>query len=187
MNNNKKPKVLLHICCAPDSTASFERLKAKYVVIGFFHNPNIHPEKEYQKRLKEAQKVAGIMGFELLTPPYCPEEWQREVKGCEHEPERGRRCELCFRFNLRAAACKAQELGISYFTSTLSISPHKDSDLILSIGDGVAKEFEVQFLRENFKKKEGFKRSLEIAKELDLYRQNYCGCLYSQKDKDLET
>lgn len=181
-----KPKILLHICCAPDSTASFERLKSKYQVIGFFHNPNIYPEAEYIKRLQEAQDVANEMGFELIVPPYLPKEWLQEVKGFECEPEKGKRCEICYRFNLRATARKAQELDMPFFTTTLSISPHKNSDLIFSIGDEAATEFGVEFLHENFKKNDGFKRSLEIAKELNLYRQNYCGCIYSQKVKDSE-
>jgi predicted adenine nucleotide alpha hydrolase (AANH) superfamily ATPase len=187
VENEKKTTILLHICCAPDATASFERLHPDYNVVGFFHNPNIHPEQEYKKRLREAQTVAERMGFDLILPPYKPEEWLREVKGLEAEPEKGKRCEACFRFNLRATAQKAAELGIPYFTTTLSISPHKNSEVIFSIAKEAAEEFEVEFLQENFKKKDGFKRSLDLARELDLYRQNYCGCRFSQRDAGTDT
>lgn len=181
-----KPKILLHICCAPDATASFERLRSEYNVVGFFHNPNIHPEQEYKKRMRSAQKVADRMGFELVIPPYRPEEWLQEVKGLEAEPEKGKRCEICYRFNLHATALKASELRIPYFTTTLSISPHKNSELIFSIAKEAAMGLEVEFLQENFKKKDGFKRSLELAGELELYRQNYCGCRFSKRDPALE-
>ena len=102
-----KPQVLLHICCAPDSTAVFERLAPEYEVIGYLHNPNIHPEKEFHRRLREAQEVAQRKGFNILAEPYQPEAWLNAIKGWEDEPENGRRCEICFRFNLRAAAQKA--------------------------------------------------------------------------------
>ncbi len=179
MNWKKKPGVLLHVCCAPDSTAVFERLSPDFEVFGFFHNPNIDPANEYHKRLAEARKVAQELGFPLIVPAFDPESWRRAVEGLEDEPEGGDRCAVCFRVNLRATARKAQELGIPFFTTTLTISPHKDSERILRIGREAGLEFGVSFLGENFKKRDGFKRSLELSRDLGLYRQGYCGCRFS--------
>jgi predicted adenine nucleotide alpha hydrolase (AANH) superfamily ATPase len=175
----ENPKILLHICCAPDSTAVFERLAPDFDVTGFFHNPNIHPRSEYLKRLSNAETAARSLGFPLIVAEYDPEGWGRRVQGLEGEPERGKRCEVCFRMNLRATARKAQGLGFPFFTTTLSLSPHKDFQRILEIGRDAADEFGVPFIGANFKKQDGFRRSLEISRELDLYRQNYCGCRYS--------
>jgi predicted adenine nucleotide alpha hydrolase (AANH) superfamily ATPase len=172
-------KVLLHICCAPDSTAAFERLIPEYEVIGYFHNPNIHPQKEYEKRRQEAQRVATKMGFTLIVPPYSPKDWLDAVIGLEKEPEGGERCAVCFRYNLKATAEKAKELGIPYFTSTLTISPHKQSQEIISIGKSVEEGVGVKFLDIDFKKQDGFKRSLKFSREMNLYRQKYCGCRFS--------
>jgi hypothetical protein len=184
MKGMKKPGVLLHICCAPDSTAVFERLSHGFEVHGFFHNPNIHPAGEYQKRLAEARKVAREMGFPLLVPAFDPEAWDLAVRGLEEEPEGGDRCLVCFRVNLRATARMAREMGIPFFTTTLTISPHKDSERILGIGRDAGAEFGVGFLGENFKKRDGFKRSLELSRNLALYRQEYCGCRFSQRKDD---
>jgi len=173
------PRLLLHICCAPDSTAVFERLAAEYEVMGFFHNANIFPPEEYTHRAQEAEKVGRVMGFVLEPAPYLPEVWNQAVAGLEHEPERGARCAVCFRHNLMAAAAKAKEVGIPVFATTLTISPHKSSALIFEIGRAAAAAHGVQFLERDFKKKDGFKRSLELSKQLNLYRQNYCGCKYS--------
>jgi len=174
-------KILLHICCAPDSTAVYERLKTEYEVVGYFFNPNIHPAAEYNKRWAETKRVAEELGFKLYSSDYSPETWEQAVKGLENEPEKGKRCRECFRFNLSAAAEKARSLDIPIFTTTLTISPHKDSRLIFSLGRAAGLEFGVDFLMVDFKKKDGFKRSLELSKNLRLYRQNYCGCRYSQK------
>lgn len=179
----KKPLILLHICCAPDATAVFERLREKYSVVGYFHNPNIHPEEEYRKRLKEAKYVAKTMNFPLEIPPYNPQKWFAAVKGLEQEPERGKRCQACFRFNLRATAKKAQEKGIPYFSTTLTISPHKKTADIFEAGKEASSEFELEFLAFDFKKKDGFKRSLIISREMNLYRQNYCGCCFSLREQ----
>jgi len=177
--DNSKPKVLLHICCAPDSTAVFERLKPDYEVIGFFHNPNIFPEAEYKKRLEEAEYVARKLKFKIVVPGYAPQEWENIVKGLEAEPEKGKRCDVCFRFNLQATAKKAKSMGIPFFTTTLTISPHKKTDMIFKAGREGAIKYGQKFLELDFKKKDGFKRSLELSREMKLYRQNYCGCRYS--------
>jgi predicted adenine nucleotide alpha hydrolase (AANH) superfamily ATPase len=177
------PKVLLHICCAPDATAVFERLAPEHEVLGFFHGPNIHPPEEYVLRLDNARRVAEALGFRLLLAPYSPEAWDQDVRGLEQEPERGRRCEACFQHNLRATAAKARELGIPAFTTTLTISPHKDAAKIFAAGRAAGAEYGVEFLELDFKKRDGFKRSLELSRELGLYRQAYCGCRYSLNRK----
>jgi len=179
-----KPKVLLHICCAPDSTAVFERLKEQYHVIGYFHNSNIQPEAEYERRLADAKKVAKLMNFSLIIPPYLPEEWLAYVRGFEAEPEKGKRCILCYQYNLNATAAKAKALGIPDFTTTLSISPHKVTKAIMEAGEAAGEKYQVNFLAMDFKKKDGFKRSLELSQQLDLYRQNYCGCKFSLRKND---
>lgn len=179
----EKPAILLHICCAPDATSVFERLKEKYTVTGFFHNPNIHPEEEYRKRLKDAEFVAETMNFPLEIPPYYPQKWLEAVKGLEQQPERGERCRICFKFNLRATAKKALQSGIPYFTTTLTLSPHKKTADIFEAGKVAAAEFGPEFAAIDFKKKDGFKRSLIISREMNLYRQNYCGCCFSQRDR----
>lgn len=174
-----KERVLLHICCAPDATAVFERLSPEYEVVGFFHNPNIYPVSEYRKRLAEAEKAAAALGFFLIAPEYEPKEWLQAVQGLENEPERGLRCAACFTYNLQAAAAKAKELDFPLFTTTLTISPHKVSAMIMLAGQTAAQTCGVKFLELDFKKQGGFKRSLQISNDLELYRQNYCGCRFS--------
>ncbi|MEW6516510.1 MAG: epoxyqueuosine reductase QueH [candidate division FCPU426 bacterium] len=176
-----KSKVLLHICCAPDATATVERLRAEYDVLGYFQNDNIHPPEEFSRRLDNAERVAVALGFPLVPAGYHPEAWQTAVAGWEDEPERGRRCEACFRHNLAATAAKARELNIPAFATTLTISPHKDAALIFRLGRELARQQGVRFLEMDFKKQDGFKRSLEWSRQLGLYRQNYCGCRYSSR------
>ena len=175
----EKPKLLLHICCGPDATAVYERLDSDYEVYGFFHNPNIHPENEYVRRKNAAERVSREMENPLLIPHYNPDIWLDEVKGLEKEPEKGKRCFICFQQNLRATAQRARSLGFQFFTTTLTISPHKNSEQILTLGKSIAQEFGLKFLAQDFKKQDGFKRSLKISLDMNLYRQNYCGCRFS--------
>ena len=184
INPIMKPCVLLHICCAPDSTATFEQLAPDYEVVGFFHNDNLFPPEEYALRLANAEKAAAALGFTLEPCDYQPAAWDEAVRGLESEPEKGRRCAACFRYNLTAAALRAQALGIPHFTTTLTISPHKSSALIFEIGNEIGRTTGVEFLEIDFKKKGGFQRSLEMTRELGLYRQNYCGCKYSLRSAD---
>jgi predicted adenine nucleotide alpha hydrolase (AANH) superfamily ATPase len=176
---NVRPRLLLHICCAPDSTAVFERLNADYQVTGYFNNNNLFPPEEYTKRRYEAERVAMNMGFLLEQSPYLPERWERDVQGFESAPEGGDRCYRCFKHNLMATARKACELYYPFFTTTLTISPHKESKRVFEAGREASQAFGVQFLEIDFKKKDGFKRSLELSKQMELYRQNYCGCKFS--------
>ncbi|MBN2380892.1 epoxyqueuosine reductase QueH [candidate division WOR-3 bacterium] len=174
-----KPGILLHICCAPDATSVFERLNARFRVIGFFYNPQIEPYDEYERRLAETHKVAKAMGFELVCGEYDLDRWIQAVKGLETEPEKGKRCEVCYAFRLEETARLAREKGFEYFTTTLSVSPHKSFEWLKDMGEAMSRKYDVSFLAEDFKKQDGFKRSLELSEELNLYRQDYCGCLQS--------
>jgi epoxyqueuosine reductase len=170
-------KVLLHICCGICSSWAIEKLKKNGLeVTGFFFNPNIHPENEYRKRLSTARKVAEFHQIGFLEGQYLPEKWRHLVKGLEKEPEGGKRCGICFKFRLEETYRMARELKIEQFTTTLTISPHKDFALISSIGKAISPE---GFLAYNFKKEEGFKKSIEFCRQHALYRQDYCGCVFS--------
>jgi predicted adenine nucleotide alpha hydrolase (AANH) superfamily ATPase len=169
-------KVLLHTCCAPCASASIERLKSlNYDVALFFANSNIDTEEEYNKRLAEVQKLAQHDNVELIALPYDHNEWLENVaKNLENEPEKGNRCNKCFRYNLKKAEIYAKNNKFDKFSTSLTISPHKISENIFAANDSE------MFLKENFKKHDGFKRSLQRSTELKLYRQNYCGCEFSK-------
>ena len=170
-------KILLHCCCAPCSTASIERLLADgYDIVLFYSNSNIYPKEEFDKRFSYMQKLAEIYSLELIADEYDHDAWSAAVKGLENEPERGRRCAACFAYNLARAEAKAKELGIEEFTTTLTVSPHKISQMIFDAAKDMA-----GYVPYNFKKQEGFKRSLELSEKYGLYRQNYCGCEYSMR------
>ncbi len=176
-----KKNILLHICCGVCSGWAIEKLQNEgYCVTGFFFNPNIQPEEEYEKRLFSARKAAEFRQVEFLTGEYAPDKWLQHIQGLENEPEGGQRCEACFRFRLEEAWRKAQELKISCFTTTLTISPHKNFELIRRIGKTLSPE---GFCAYNFKKEDGFKKSQNFSREHDLYRQNYCGCAFSRQQR----
>jgi len=171
-------KILLHICCAVCASFCVETLrKAGHTVGGYFYNPNIHPESEYSKRLEQARKLSGEQEFPLLIGEYHPEAWHNQIKGLEGEREGGRRCDACFALRLSQTKEVAKENDFDFFTTTLTVSPHKNSKKINAIGDSVGDEL---FLVSNFKKQDGAKRAQELAKEHNLYRQHYCGCIYSK-------
>lgn len=154
-----------------------ERLKEEgFDAIGFFYNPNIHPQAEYEKRLKVTRKVSEILGFELLEGDYDKERWFDLTKEFKEDREGEERCQICFKMRLSQTQRKSKELNISYFITTLTISPHKDSQLINNIGKNLDR---FSFLERDFKEKDGFKRAIEFSKTHGLYRQNYCGCVYS--------
>lgn len=180
-----KDTVLLHICCAPCATSVVETLKNdNYEVIGYFYNPNIHPETEYNLRLKELEKLADNMALQTIIGVYTPQIWLEQIKGLEDAQEGGDRCKVCYKLRLEHTAKIALEKGYQYFTTTLSVSPHKPADIINSIGQEVGERYGIKFLSYDFKKKDGFKISLRLTKKYNLYRQSYCGCIYSmQKDK----
>jgi hypothetical protein len=171
-------KILLHICCGVCASSAVAKLREKnFDVVGFFYNPNIHPEEEYLKRLDVAREVARILDFELISGTYDKEVWLEKTKSLEGEPEGGRRCSACFKMRLEEAQKKAKEMGIKKFTTTLSASPHKDVGVINEIGRSISPS---EFLVSDFKKQNGFKLAMEFAKRYNLYRQNYCGCIYSR-------
>ena len=167
-------KILLHVCCAPCSTHAIEMLMRDYEVVLFFSDSNIWPREEYERRLGEARRIAKAYNLELVEDSYDNEAWMEWIKGLESEPERGKRCPKCFEFNLKKAAEYAKSHGFDYFTTTLTISPHKDSKIIFGIGKALG-----NFLEIDFKKQDGFKHSLELSKKHELYRQDYCGCKFS--------
>ncbi len=172
-------KIVLHICCGVCAAGVVERLTREgHEVRGYFYNPNIHPREEYNRRLEVAQKVAQEFNFPLVVPPYLPQEWHQETVSLEGEPEGGKRCEVCFRLRLKQTFDYMKERGGDAFTTTLTVSPQKSAGMVNQVGGELGGE---RFLVRDFKKKEGFKRSMELAKKWALYRQHYCGCIYSQK------
>ena len=177
---NKKKRLLLHICCAPDASVGFERLAPDWETNGFFLNSNIHPPDEYAKRLRALETLAGEMGFSFDEGPYEPEIWFQNVQGMEKEPEKGLRCEICIRERLRDTARRARTQGFDAFAAVLTVSPHKDSVLVNRLGTEAGKEFDIEYIPTDLKKQEGFKRSVELTKQYGIYRQDYCGCEYSR-------
>lgn len=174
-------KLLLHICCAPDATVVVERLRTKYMITGFFYNPNIQPFQEQQQRLREVERLAVSMDFPLLSGHYDWDRWFSLVEGFEKQPEGGKRCRICYQMRLEETARQANQNGFDLFATVLSVSPHKNAGLISDLGRAIAETYHLGFLEENFKKKDGFKRSLELSKLFHLYRQNYCGCVFSRR------
>lgn len=178
-------QILMHICCAPDATVPVLRLRAKaYEPVGFFYDPNIHPKAEYELRLEQARKLAAIDHFELIEGAYEPERWLAATREFRDEPEGGLRCPRCFGVLLDVAARKAADLGISVFTTTLLISPHKDVRVLEQVGREKGALYGVEFLPEPFRKKDGFRESVSLSKQYSLYRQNYCGCIYSRVESE---
>ncbi len=170
-------KVALHICCAVCAAGAAERLLQEgYQVHGFFYNPNIYPTEEYKRRLENALKVAHELSFPLTEGLYTPEDWARAVASLENEPEGGKRCPICFKVRLDKTFEFMQKSGCDSFTTTLTMGSNKSGELIGKLGQEIGGD---QFLKKDFKKKEGFKRAGELARQWGLYRQHYCGCIYS--------
>jgi len=177
----QKPKLLLHLCCAPCSSYVIDLLSAHFELTLYFYDPNIHPKEEYLKRRDEARVHAEKEDILFIEGPYDVERWHEVTKGHEKDPEKGDRCTLCYDMRLREAARFALESGCEYFTSVLSVSPHKDAKKINHIGFSLSGEMDIHYLPADFKKKEGFKKSMENAREKGFYRQDYCGCVYSRR------
>lgn len=177
-------KLLLHSCCAPCSTHVIEVLKSQYDVTILFYNPNIFPAEEYEKRLAEQRRYGEIAGVSILTENYDENEFLDYVQGLESEKEGGKRCDKCFELRLRKTARLCKEKGFDLFSTTLTVSPHKNSYTINAIGKKIADEEGVVFLEESFKKKDGYLDSLRLSKKYELYRQNYCGCRFSIRRDD---
>ena len=175
----KKPKLLLHACCAPCATSVIERLKRKYELEVFFYNPNIHPKSEYLLRLDEIKRLCKYHGIGLTVGSYEVERWFKITKVYKDELEGGKRCTLCYALRLNETAKEAKRRGFDFFTTTLSVSPLKDYNRIKRIGEKIALKFGLEFEDSDFKKRNGFKRSVELSKMFGFYRQEYCGCVYS--------
>ncbi len=178
-----KPRLLLHSCCGPCSSYCIEALIKYFDITVLWHNPNIQPKSEYDLRLTNQIKL--IKEFEkqgkltLIEIPYDEQEFFSNIKGLEQEKEGGKRCTECFKLRLTQSAKIAKEQNFDYFTTTLTVSPHKNAPLINEIGFNLAEKYGVKFLPSDFKKKNGYKRSIELSKQFDLYRQDYCGCVFS--------
>lgn len=186
----KVPRLLLHACCAPCSSAVLEYLSQYFAITLLYYNPNIVPLEEYQKREAELRRLVSQMKFihpvELLPCQYDGQAFVQAARGLEGEPEGGKRCEACFRLRLRYAAQEAARLRFDYYTTTLSISPMKNAPLLNQLGEEIGREFGVAHLPSDFKKKDGYKRSVQLSKEYDLYRQDYCGCAFSKAQRQRE-
>ena len=172
-------KLLLHSCCAPCSSGVLDDLRQNYDITVFFYNPNIYPVEEYDKRAKEQEKYLKQIGISYIICDYDPQKYMDEIKGLEKEPEGGSRCEKCFRLRLKATAEYAKKHNYDIFTTTLSVSPHKNFEVINEIGREISNEIGIPFLEANFKKNDGYLKSINNCKVYNIYRQNYCGCKYS--------
>ena len=180
VKESKKPSLLLHACCAPCSSACIERLKEVFDITIYFYNPNMDSLDEYSLRANEQVKLCKLMGVNCVVIEYNDNEFYSQVKGLENEREGGRRCLKCFELRLNSTAKFAKQNGFDFFTTTLTVSPLKNSQVLNEIGYSCEKELGVKFLPSDFKKKNGYSRSIELSKEYDLYRQNYCGCVFSK-------
>lgn len=180
------PKLLLHSCCAPCSSYVLEYLSNYFSITIFYYNPNISPKEEFEKRVKEQQRLIASMSFknpvDCMIGKYEPERFFEVSKGLEDIPEGGERCFRCYELRLRETAILAKQKGFDYFTTTLSISPLKKAEKLNEIGRKLEQEYQVSYLYSDFKKKDGYKRSIQLSQEYQLYRQNFCGCVYSKKE-----
>ena len=186
-NTSEGSSLLLHACCAPCSSTVLERLGNFFNITILYYNPNITDKDEYEKRLEEIKKFTSSFKtkykIEVIAGRYEPREFFDIARGLEDEPERGRRCYKCYKLRLEETAKIAKELNFDYFTTTLSLSPYKDANWINEIGESLQEAYNINFLYSDFKKKNGYKRSIELSHEFNLYRQDYCGCVYSVRDK----
>ena len=184
----KVPTLLLHSCCAPCSSYVLEYLSSYFKITVLYYNPNIYPESEYTKRIWEQQKLIDELPakhpISFMAGPYDKERFYEMASGLEHVKEGGARCMKCYELRLREAAKIAKNAGFDYFTTTLSISPLKKAERLNEIGQRLGEEYEVEYLLSDFKKKNGYKRSIELSKIYGLYRQDYCGCEFSMENRD---
>ena len=179
--------LLLHACCAPCSSAVLERIAKYFDITILYYNPNITDQEEYEKRLQELENFVrklNLDNIKVMPGRYKPEEFFEISKGLEQEKERGKRCYECYKLRLEETAKIAEKLGFDFFTTTLSISPYKNSKWLNEIGENLDKKYQTTYLYADFKKKNGYKRSIELSRKYNLYRQDYCGCIYSKKEKN---
>ena len=186
--NGEKPSLLLHACCAPCSSHTLDFLNRRFEITLYFCNPNIAPEEEYDFRLSELKRLVQEMKLDvkIVEETYDPTSFTELAKGLEALPERGERCRKCIAYRLKKAGEKAKELKCDYFTTTLTISPHKDCKFINECGAEISADCGVAYLFSDFKKHDGYKHSIELSRQYNLYRQNYCGCIYSKINSQKE-
>ena len=183
-NLKQKPKLLLHSCCGPCSSTCIERLLEHFDITIFYYNPNIYPKEEFLKRLFNQNKVASFFkDVKIVSPTYDETEYLTYIKGLEGEVEGGKRCDECFRLRLSNTAQYAKQNGYDFFGTTLTVSSHKNEQHINEIGEKIANEVGIEFLYSDFKKHNGYLRSIQLSKQIDLYRQNYCGCRFSIRER----
>lgn len=178
-----RPTLLLHTCCAPCSSSVIERLYEYFDITVFYYNPNIEPYEEYIKRKEEQKRFLSEQNknIKFMDCDYENEEFKRISKGLEDLPEGGHRCHECYKLRLLKTAQKAKEQSFNYFGTTLTVSPYKNSQILNALGHEISEKLNIKYLYSDFKKKEGYKRSIELSKEYNLYRQDYCGCSYSKE------
>ena len=184
----RTPRLLLHACCAPCSSYTLEYLSKHFEITVFYYNPNITPEEEFTHRAEELRRLISEMPLEnsvsLIVPEYIPQEFYDCIKGLENIPEGGERCFACYRLRLEKTAALAAELCFDYFATTLSISPYKNAEKLGEIASGLSEVYKVAALPCDLKKRGGYKRSIELSKQYGLYRQDYCGCIFSKRERD---
>ena len=176
---DKRPKLLLHSCCGPCSTSVIELLSKYFDIDVYYYNPNIYPEDEFIKRKEEQKRLLSSLGIKYIEGEYDYNLFKEKTAGLEPEPEGGARCKACINFRMEETSKYAKDNGYDFFTTTLSVSPYKNSKMINEIGYNLEKEYGVKYLYSDFKKKDGYKRSIELSNKYDLYRQDYCGCQHS--------
>lgn len=172
---------MLHVCCAPCSTHVIQELKKDFDVTCFFYGPNIQPRDEYLRRMRESERYCRELGINFIEGKYDTDRWFEATKGHENDAEGGERCSICQRLRLRRTALRASEFGFRWFATTLTISPHKDARRINKMGEEIAGEYSLNFLARDFKKMHGFQKSVRMSRELGMYRQTYCGCIFSRR------
>ena len=187
--SGKKPSLLLHVCCAPCASYVIEYLSDYFNITLFYYNPNISPKSEYDFRLAELQRFVSehpkAKGIKIMDAPYDDNQFYSAVMVMEKLPEGDKRCKICYELRLRKTAEAAKQAGFDFFTTTLTISPYKNASWLNEIGKNLMEEFGTDYLFSDFKKKNGYKRSIELSKEYNLYRQDFCGCAYSKAEAEL--
>ncbi len=189
----KKKTILLHSCCGPCSSYVITYLSPYFDITILYYNPNIYPYEEYLKRKEEQIKVIKELSkinknkIEIMDCDYDNDKYEKKIKGLEQEPERGKRCTICYKIRMEKTAKIAKEKKYDYFCTTLSVSPYKNATLINQIGKQLEEKYNVNWLYSDFKKKEGYKQSILLSEKYNLYRQNYCGCIYSQRKETINS
>ncbi len=174
-----KSKLLLHICCGPCATWAAKSLMDNYDVVLYFYNPNIWPKEEWQKRLAAAQQVANAYGLPIVIDDNDEEVWLKAAQSLANEPEKGKRCQLCYAWRLKKTMERAEQDSFEYFATSLTVSPYKDKEVINQLGQAIAKDSKVKYLPTDFQENNGYRQSIILSKELGLYRQKYCGCQFA--------